>query len=548
MERTRMSRPRLFRFHVLEEITDGFSEHRKLGAGTFGKVYKGVCNDGKKIAVKMLNPMPGLDDQQFKKEYINLAYLQHDNIARLVGYCHETTLEFVQHNGKDIPAEWTKKALCFEYMHNGSLDSYLQDESSGHSWHTRYSIIKGICKGLKYLHEELQHPLYHLDLKPANILLDENMNPKIADFGLSKLFGDERTRISTSPIGTFGYLPPEYINQNLVSNKLDIFSLGVIMIKIMMGSSGYSQSADMSSEEFIELVNKKWINRLQVESTDTLDSYAKQVMTCIKLALRCVEVDRHKRPTIGEIIFELNEDTVEQFSPALTNNPVSTSVEEQNKENELLDVLSQQLCFPFLEPKKLISCPLRLSNKTDNEVAFRFLPKLPDNYKDGLSELKGIVQPRSTHIYHVWMKKQPPANMDEFTASIESCIAHKGVEDVDDNFLPHILKRTGSKVEEVKLTAVIHYPVGEKMTSEPIQSGLTKVICCIDDLDNTGHLTEIDVHPTEPWIVASYYRGGIIIWNYETQERVTTLSTLSGIDSFRSTKFIARKHWFLAGD
>jgi len=107
---------------------------------------------------------------------------------------------------------------------------------------------------LRYLHEELNPPVYHLDLKPANILLDEKMTPKIADFGLSKLFENERTRVTESPIGTLGYLPPEYWSHRLVSNKLDIFSLGVIVIKLMTGQVGYTQSAEMPSEEFIDLV------------------------------------------------------------------------------------------------------------------------------------------------------------------------------------------------------------------------------------------------------------------------------------------------------
>lgn len=555
--------PRPLPFHLLQEITDRFSEDRKLGTGAYGSVYKGVLKDGEKIAVKKLHSMPGLNDKQFQREYLNLAGLQHQNIVRLVGYCHETWGEYVEYNGKMIFAENQHMALCFEYMHNGSLDNYLQDESNGHDWHTRYTIIKGICKGLKYLHEELELPVYHLDLKPANILLDEKMLPKIADFGLSKLFGDERTRISATPIGTIGYLPPEYINQNLVSNKLDIFSMGVIIIKMMTGPAGYSRSAEMSTQDFIELVHGKWRNRLQRTSVDVTESYAEQVKTCIKIALRCVDADRHKRPNIGDIIDELNETEIAtQFSQALTIDPVSTSVGEQMcprmfaknelvdappiKENELLNVHSRQLLFPFFEPNKSISCPLHLSNNTDYNVAFRILPKLPDSYMDGLSELDGIVPPRSTRTYLVSMEKQPPANLDEFAATLESCIAHEGIADVDDNFLPEVVELTvDNRVHEVTLMATICDPAGEKMTSEPIRSGITKVICRVHP---GGELTQIDVHPTEPWILASYYGGGITIWNYETQERVTALKILTDTDKIRCAKFIARKNWFLAGD
>ncbi|KAM3215094.1 hypothetical protein ACQJBY_067207 [Aegilops geniculata] len=194
--------PRPLTFHLLKEITGGFSENRKLGTGAYGTVYKGEHKDGEKIAVKMLHDILGLDNEQFEKKYFNLADLDHKNIVRLVGYCCETRRECVPYDGRMVFADITKRALCFEYMRNGGLDKCLSDETSGHDWCTRYSIIKGICEGLKYLHEELEYPMYHLDLKPANILLDEKLMPKIADFGLSRFFRGEQSQITQSAIGT----------------------------------------------------------------------------------------------------------------------------------------------------------------------------------------------------------------------------------------------------------------------------------------------------------------------------------------------------------
>uniref|UniRef100_A0A453MVM6 Protein kinase domain-containing protein n=2 Tax=Aegilops tauschii subsp. strangulata TaxID=200361 RepID=A0A453MVM6_AEGTS len=462
MDRARVA-PRPLPFHLLEEITDGFSEERKLGAGAYGSVYKGQHKNGEIIAIKKLHSMPKLNNQQFQKEYLNLATLQHQNIVRLVGYCHETRGEYIEFNGRTIFAENQHMALCFEYMCNGSLDNCLQDESSGHDWKTRYKIIKGICKGLKYLHEELNPPIYHLDLKPANILLDEQMNPKIADFGLSKFFGDERTRVSASAIGTIGYLPPEYINCSLVSNKLDVFSLGVIIIKTMTGHLGYSQSAEMPSEEFIDLVQEKWKNRIQGPSVDDIDSCAELVKTCIKIALNCVDADRHKRPNIGDIIRELDEtEIMTQFSQAVTIDPGSTSLDEQD-ESGFLEVHPHQLRFLFFELNKAI-CPLLLSNSTEDNVAFRILS---ENHMEELSELSGVVPPRSTQTYWLVMKKQPPANTSEFSVTLESCIAHEDIADGDDQFLPEVLELTqGNKVHKVTLMAV---------TSERTRSGVTKV-------------------------------------------------------------------------
>ncbi|KAF7011838.1 hypothetical protein CFC21_026102 [Triticum aestivum] len=194
--------PKHVPLHLLEKMTNGFSKDRELGAGAFGTVYKGVHKNGETIAVKLLHSMPGRDNENFEKEFRNLTSLLHKNIVRLVGFCHETQKECVLHNEKMIFAERTHMALCFEYMQNGDLGRYLSDEYSGHDWPTRYAIIKGICEGLKYLHEDLKPPIYHLDLKPANILLDDKMVPKLADFGLSKLFGQEQTRVTESRTGT----------------------------------------------------------------------------------------------------------------------------------------------------------------------------------------------------------------------------------------------------------------------------------------------------------------------------------------------------------
>uniref|UniRef100_A0A8R7PMC4 non-specific serine/threonine protein kinase n=1 Tax=Triticum urartu TaxID=4572 RepID=A0A8R7PMC4_TRIUA len=289
--------------HSLEIMTDNFSQGRVLGSGSYGKVYLGAREDGQKIAVKILHDMPGHDDVQFDKEFYNLVNLQHQNIVELVGYCHETRREYLPYNNSKVLADVTKRALCFEFMENGSLSDCLSDEFKGHGWRNRYAIIKGISNGLKYLHEELKTPIFHLDLKPANILLDKKMIPKIADFGLSRFFMEDKSYSTDSPIGTRGYLPPEFIDHGIISNKLDIFSLGVVVIKIIAGSKGHCRSAEMTSEQFTEIVHGNWMTRLQSEASgDLLESYSEQVNRCIVIALSCVEDDRQKRPTIGDIV------------------------------------------------------------------------------------------------------------------------------------------------------------------------------------------------------------------------------------------------------
>ncbi|CAL4994009.1 unnamed protein product [Urochloa decumbens] len=297
-------------FQFLREITDNFSEERKIGEGSFGVVYRGTTKAREDVAVKLLNDKVNIDvgNKQFHNEFHNLVILKHQNIVQVLGYCYETELNPMEINGKKELVEEMHRAICLEYLKNGSLEKHLSDEFSGLDWHTRLKIMKGTCEGLKYIHEELEEPIYHLDLKPDNILLDKDMVPKIADFGLSRIYGKELTRITQNPYGTFGYQPPEYIDRGEISEKFDIFSLGVVMIRIVSGPKGYPKCIEMSSDEFIDQVRRNWRNRLQAtcSSNSTLQVYCHQVETCTQIALDCVAKDSHKRPNIVQITEKLN--------------------------------------------------------------------------------------------------------------------------------------------------------------------------------------------------------------------------------------------------
>ncbi|KAL6599884.1 hypothetical protein ACP70R_045535 [Stipagrostis hirtigluma subsp. patula] len=253
----------------LREITNNFSDEHLLGRGGFGNVYKGVAQNGDLIAVKkLMSTMPGIRDRQFENE--------------------------------------SERLLCLEYLPKGSLREHLSDESSGLDWNTRYKIIEGICYGLHYLHTEWKAntPIIHMDLKPPNILLDDNMVPKIADFGLSRLFGEEQTRTCTiSRDGTLGYMAPEYLSRGIITKKLDIFSLGVIIIEIMTGRKDYPYETQTSFEEFIELVDKSWRNRLKKAPCNaSREIDYQQIRRCIQIGISCVKLDWEKRPTACQII------------------------------------------------------------------------------------------------------------------------------------------------------------------------------------------------------------------------------------------------------
>ncbi|KAM0906439.1 hypothetical protein ACQ4PT_016754 [Festuca glaucescens] len=308
MENKARHEPSNLPYKLLKQITNDFDKERILGSGSFGTVYKGVHENYGEIAVKVLHKISGLDDKEFHKEFDNLRGLKHPNVVELVGFCNESEEELVLFEGKQVTAERLRLALCFEYVQNGSLKKLISDENTGFTWHTRYRIIKGICEGLKYLREGLESPIMHFDLKPDNILLDKSMVPKIADFGLAKLFGEENTRKTMGPAGTCGYQPPEYIKHQILSREFDIFSLGVIIVKIMTGHEGYSSTVEMTTHKAVKLVRESWKKRLRgILSHTSLEVYCYQVKRCIEIALDCLKSNRQERPSIHDIVSSLNE-------------------------------------------------------------------------------------------------------------------------------------------------------------------------------------------------------------------------------------------------
>ncbi|XP_066338453.1 putative cysteine-rich receptor-like protein kinase 39 [Miscanthus floridulus] len=195
-----------------------------------------------------------------------------------------------------IVDEAHKKFLCFEYAPNGNLQHYLKEKTHGYEWNMCYQIIKGICQGLGYLHQE---HIYHLDLKPANVLLGAKMEPKITDFGLSRCIDGKQSTIFTTNVGgTPGYMAPELIDNQQISCKTDIFSLGIIMIKIL------TQSDEAPTENWHE----------------SLDGDCKLLKKCIEIARSCCDHDPHSRPTIHNIILMLDEtETMIQMIPPSIN-------------------------------------------------------------------------------------------------------------------------------------------------------------------------------------------------------------------------------------
>jgi serine/threonine protein kinase len=187
---------------LLRDITDDFSDECIVGRGGFGVVYKGLLPNGLVIAVRKMAYMPGLDGNEFENEVRTLMKVAHKNIVRFIGYCSHTIHEYVQHEGIYVLTESSQRLICMEYMVNGSLDKHIHADNfqGGLGWNLRFQILTGICHGLRHLHNEVD--IIHGDIKPENILLDENFKPKITDFGLSRLLGGSSLIITNELMGT----------------------------------------------------------------------------------------------------------------------------------------------------------------------------------------------------------------------------------------------------------------------------------------------------------------------------------------------------------
>ncbi|CAM0878585.1 unnamed protein product [Alopecurus aequalis] len=298
------SKPHALPLQFLKEITNNFSYERILGEGGSGMVYKGALQSGEIMAVKRLESSLVRAQILFENEVHHLMRLNHPNIVRFMGYCYETKKSYENYQGKNVFAEESEMLLCLEYLPKGSLDGYLSDGSSGLDWHMRYKIIEGICSGLHYLHEQqIDKSILHMDLKPANVLLDDNFAPKITDFGLSRLLDQHQTISSPNRVGTFGYMAPEYIHEGTITPKSDIFSLGVIIMELIMGHRNYPSVAGTSSEGFIELELKKWRNTLlEAHGYTKLEVDYQQIKRCIQIGLICVNPEWTERPTTTKII------------------------------------------------------------------------------------------------------------------------------------------------------------------------------------------------------------------------------------------------------
>ncbi|TVU38680.1 hypothetical protein EJB05_12064, partial [Eragrostis curvula] len=288
---------------TLRAATGDFDESNKLGEGGFGAVYKGVLPDGEEVAVKRLSSNSTQGVEQLKNELALVAKLKHKNLVRLVGVCLE------QH----------ERLLVYEYVPNRSLDIVLFGAENQLDWEQRYRIINGVARGLQYLHEDSQLKVVHRDLKASNILLDANMNPKISDFGLARIFSWDQTQaVTKSVVGTYGYMAPEYVMRGNYSVKSDAFSFGVMVLEIVTGMNNDCYDSKQSGE-LLNTVWEHWETGTVMELVDPSMNGGfpeGDVLRCIHIGLLCVQGDPAARPVMSSVVMMLGSETVVLQAPS----------------------------------------------------------------------------------------------------------------------------------------------------------------------------------------------------------------------------------------
>ncbi|XP_042488812.1 cysteine-rich receptor-like protein kinase 10 [Macadamia integrifolia] len=295
-----------FDFSAIVAATNNFADVNKIGEGGFGEVFKGELPNGQEIAVKRLSRNSGQGAEEFKNEVVLVAKLQHRNLVRLLGFC----------------LEGEEKILIYEFVPNKSLDYILFDPEKyvKLDWQKRYKIIGGIARGLLYLHEDSRLRIIHRDLKASNILLDDEMNPKISDFGMARIFGVDQTQANTNRIvGTYGYMSPEYAMHGQFSVKSDVFSFGVIVLEILTGKKNSSFYQSNYAEDILSYVWRHWNEGTAIELVDPImreNCSRSEVMRCIHIGLLCVQDDVADRPTMASVVLMLNSYSVTLALPS----------------------------------------------------------------------------------------------------------------------------------------------------------------------------------------------------------------------------------------
>ncbi|XP_059655501.1 G-type lectin S-receptor-like serine/threonine-protein kinase At4g27290 [Cornus florida] len=313
-----------FDLDTIANATKNFSCTNMIGEGGFGLVYKGKLKTGQEIAVKRLSNNSGQGLQELKNEVMLISKLQHRNLVRLLGCCDE---------GEE-------RMLIYEYMPNKSLDYFIFDQNRRLElpWQKRFEIAMGISRGLLYLHQDSRLKIIHRDLKASNILLDDELSPKISDFGIARSFGRDQIEDKTKRvIGTYGYMSPEYAIDGNFSVKSDVFSLGVLLLEIVSGKKNWRFH---HPDHHHSLLGHAWLLWNEQKSLELVDTYLEnsyiesQVLRYIQVGLLCVQKLPKDRPTMSSVVFMLGNEGVALPEPKQPGFFVESSMDAETSTSE----------------------------------------------------------------------------------------------------------------------------------------------------------------------------------------------------------------------
>ncbi|KAA8543834.1 hypothetical protein F0562_021989 [Nyssa sinensis] len=291
--------PQRFSYKDLYKATKGFKDEDLLGAGGFGKVYRGVLpSSNMKVAIKKVSH----DSKQGMKEFVNeiasMGRLRHRNLVQLLGYCRR--------RGELL--------LVYDHMPNGSLDKFLfSNEKPNLNWAQRYRILKGVASGLLYLHEEWEQVVLHRDVKASNVLLDADLNGRLGDFGLARLYDHGANPQTTYVVGTVGYLAPELAKAGKATTSTDVFAFGAFMLEVACGRRPTELQGLVEEMVLVEWVFERWKKGAILETGDPRlegDYVAEEMELVLKLGLLCSHPNPAARPSMRQVMQYLDGDAI----------------------------------------------------------------------------------------------------------------------------------------------------------------------------------------------------------------------------------------------
>ncbi|KAL6544734.1 putative serine/threonine-protein kinase pbl23 [Orobanche minor] len=285
-------------FREVASATENFNPELLVGEGGFGRVYKGhLKKTNQVVAVKQLDRNGVQGNREFLAEVSTLSLVHHPNMVNLIGYC----------------ADGRQRILVYEFMSNGSLEDHLLDlppNKKPLDWHTRMKIARGAARGLEYLHDTANPPIIFRDFKPSNILLDDDFNPKLSDFGLAKLGPTgEQDHVSTRVMGTYGYCAPEYAQTGKLTTRSDVYSFGVVFLEIISGRRAIDSTKPHEEENLVAWAKPlfKDRNKFALMADPLLEGRyrLKGLYQALAVAAMCLQEEASTRPLIGDVVTAL---------------------------------------------------------------------------------------------------------------------------------------------------------------------------------------------------------------------------------------------------